>query len=321
MSSLKREPLEFDDDDEDDMIDDDDEDDVAMDATMALPPMSSSDVSDLSMKVEPDSGAMESELRPAVRTAPPQAVQSGGRSSRRKPAAPQWVNPEWQEVADVGGIRGVGAGSREEKREVIINGVCVMQTDAPFSGSNTGVGVGSSASPGNVIEDEEEEEEDEEDGPVDHTVVGGDEGQELGSGREEDEPMDESGGGEGQGVENLEAQSTDRTGGVDEELVTAESPRRPCRSDDGVGGGDEEVGKGVESDEDPSSAREDRIGGPLMSDSGCADERGVSCVEGSSKRSTEMRDDDDEAAMDESLEKLQKRMKREEEEEEEDWEF
>lgn len=34
------------------------------------------------------------------------------RSSRRKPAAPQWVNPDWQ-----------------EESEVIINGVCVMQTD------------------------------------------------------------------------------------------------------------------------------------------------------------------------------------------------
>lgn len=34
------------------------------------------------------------------------------RSSRRKPAAPQWVNPDWQ-----------------EESEVIINGVCIMQTD------------------------------------------------------------------------------------------------------------------------------------------------------------------------------------------------
>nr|XP_018911526.1 PREDICTED: homeobox protein cut isoform X2 [Bemisia tabaci] len=33
-------------------------------------------------------------------------------SSRRKPVAPQWVNPDWQ-----------------EESEVIINGVCVMQTD------------------------------------------------------------------------------------------------------------------------------------------------------------------------------------------------
>ncbi|XP_069979831.1 homeobox protein cut isoform X32 [Penaeus vannamei] len=39
------------------------------------------------------------------------------RTSRRKPAAPQWVNPSWAS----------GEGGKE--REVIINGVCVMQTD------------------------------------------------------------------------------------------------------------------------------------------------------------------------------------------------
>lgn len=39
------------------------------------------------------------------------------RSSRRKPAAPQWVNPEWQEE------------KKNLENEVIINGVCVMQTD------------------------------------------------------------------------------------------------------------------------------------------------------------------------------------------------
>ncbi|RXG71097.1 Homeobox protein cut [Armadillidium vulgare] len=38
-------------------------------------------------------------------------------SSRRKPAAPQWVNPSW------------AVGNGEKEREVIINGVCVMQTD------------------------------------------------------------------------------------------------------------------------------------------------------------------------------------------------
>lgn len=44
--------------------------------------------------------------------APPGPPRSS--SSRRKPAAPQWVNPDWQEAKD---------------KEVIINGVCVMQTD------------------------------------------------------------------------------------------------------------------------------------------------------------------------------------------------
>lgn len=39
------------------------------------------------------------------------------RSSRRKPAAPQWVNPSW------------ATGDSSKEREVIINGVCVMQTD------------------------------------------------------------------------------------------------------------------------------------------------------------------------------------------------
>jgi len=42
---------------------------------------------------------------------------SSSRPSRRKPAAPQWVNPEWQEEKP------------KPEGEVIINGVCVMQTD------------------------------------------------------------------------------------------------------------------------------------------------------------------------------------------------
>lgn len=46
----------------------------------------------------------------AVPEVTPSIIES--RSSRRKPAAPQWVNPDWQ-----------------EESEVIINGVCVMQTD------------------------------------------------------------------------------------------------------------------------------------------------------------------------------------------------
>lgn len=50
--------------------------------------------------------------------APAPNQQQGGRSSRRKPAAPQWVNPEWQDEKEK-----TSAGD-----EVIINGVCVMQT-------------------------------------------------------------------------------------------------------------------------------------------------------------------------------------------------
>lgn len=41
----------------------------------------------------------------------------GGRSSRRKPAAPQWVNPDWQDEKP------------RNPDEVIINGVCVMRSD------------------------------------------------------------------------------------------------------------------------------------------------------------------------------------------------
>lgn len=44
------------------------------------------------------------------------------RSSRRKPAAPQWVNPEWQD-------EGKDTGKAPTGDEVIINGVCVMQTE------------------------------------------------------------------------------------------------------------------------------------------------------------------------------------------------
>ncbi|XP_059622162.1 homeobox protein cut isoform X4 [Phlebotomus argentipes] len=58
----------------------------------------------------------------------PVAVQaSSARSSRRKPAAPQWVNPDWQDDKKPP----AAGGPREE--EVIINGVCVMQQAADYS--------------------------------------------------------------------------------------------------------------------------------------------------------------------------------------------
>lgn len=53
------------------------------------------------------------------------AIQS--RTSRRKPAAPQWVNPVWQDDK-----KPAGAINRAEE-EVIINGVCVMQQAADYS--------------------------------------------------------------------------------------------------------------------------------------------------------------------------------------------
>ncbi|XP_055698628.1 homeobox protein cut isoform X7 [Phlebotomus papatasi] len=59
----------------------------------------------------------------------PVAIQaSSARSSRRKPAAPQWVNPDWQDDKKPPTAAGT---TREE--EVIINGVCVMQQAADYS--------------------------------------------------------------------------------------------------------------------------------------------------------------------------------------------
>lgn len=61
------------------------------------------------------------------------------RTNRRKPAAPQWVNPDWQ-----------------EEPEVIINGVCVMQTDDYNDRGREGETVRVDPTP--VMEEEEEEE-------------------------------------------------------------------------------------------------------------------------------------------------------------------
>ncbi|XP_038217347.1 homeobox protein cut-like [Zerene cesonia] len=47
----------------------------------------------------------------------PKAASAPARSSRRKPAAPQWVNPDWQDDKP------------RRPDEVIINGVCVMRSD------------------------------------------------------------------------------------------------------------------------------------------------------------------------------------------------
>ncbi|XP_045503774.1 homeobox protein cut isoform X5 [Colias croceus] len=47
----------------------------------------------------------------------PKATSTPARSSRRKPAAPQWVNPDWQDDKP------------RNPDEVIINGVCVMRSD------------------------------------------------------------------------------------------------------------------------------------------------------------------------------------------------
>ncbi|CAG9861209.1 unnamed protein product [Phyllotreta striolata] len=89
MSSLKREPGDFDE-------DDDVESNVGSE----------------------DSNMSTGSLRGAVKVEPKEVPPNQGRSSRRKPAAPQWVNPNWEEEKEK-----ASAGD-----EVIINGVCVMQT-------------------------------------------------------------------------------------------------------------------------------------------------------------------------------------------------
>jgi homeobox protein cut-like len=87
MTSLKREPGDFDDDDD----------------------------------VESNVGSEDSNLSTGslLKAEPKEAPVNQGRSSRRKPAAPQWVNPDWQDTDK----------DKPTGDEVIINGVCVMQTE------------------------------------------------------------------------------------------------------------------------------------------------------------------------------------------------
>uniref|UniRef100_A0A6P7FNG3 LOW QUALITY PROTEIN: homeobox protein cut-like n=1 Tax=Diabrotica virgifera virgifera TaxID=50390 RepID=A0A6P7FNG3_DIAVI len=89
MPSLKREPGDYDD-------DDDVESNVGSE----------------------DSNMSGGSLHGEVKTEPKELPTNQGRTSRRKPAAPQWVNPNWEEEKEK-----VNTGD-----EVIINGVCVMQT-------------------------------------------------------------------------------------------------------------------------------------------------------------------------------------------------
>lgn len=90
MTSLKREPGDY-----------DDEDDVE---------------SNVGSEDSNMSGSLHGEVKVEPKETP---VQNQGRSSRRKPAAPQWVNPEWQDEKE----------TKQTGDEVIINGVCVMQTE------------------------------------------------------------------------------------------------------------------------------------------------------------------------------------------------
>ncbi|GLH04663.1 Homeobox protein cut [Gryllus bimaculatus] len=101
MSGLKREP------------DFEDEEDVDSNVGSEDSNMSSSSLRETTVKKE------------STVVLPPTIGPGAGRSSRRKPAAPQWVNPEWQEVSGA-----VEEGKEKSgDKEVIINGVCVMQTD------------------------------------------------------------------------------------------------------------------------------------------------------------------------------------------------
>ena len=105
MGGLKREPTDY-------------EDEEDAESNMGS---EDSNLSSSSLRESSTSAAVKKESS----VIPPTA----GRSSRRKPAAPQWVNPEWQEAVVTETGKDKPPGNRGEK-EVIINGVCVMQATA-----------------------------------------------------------------------------------------------------------------------------------------------------------------------------------------------
>lgn len=74
-----------------------------------------------------DSNLSNGSIHGAVKVEPKEIPASQGRSSRRKPAAPQWVNPNWEEEKE----------KTNNGDEVIINGVCVMQTADDFARRNS----------------------------------------------------------------------------------------------------------------------------------------------------------------------------------------
>lgn len=74
------------------------------------------------------------------------AIQSNVRSSRRKPAAPQWLNPMWQDdkkgSSNANNSDAPNATNRPPADdEVIINGVCVMQQNNDFDDDESTVRV------------------------------------------------------------------------------------------------------------------------------------------------------------------------------------
>ncbi|XP_066153807.1 homeobox protein cut isoform X2 [Euwallacea fornicatus] len=109
MTSLKREPTEF-----------EDEDDVESNA--------GSEDSNNSGSLQDDPKNVSKEAN--ISSANPHQ----GRSSRRKPAAPMWVNPHWEEEKN--SHQGQEKATTNQD-EVIINGVCVMQTDDNYTPRRT----------------------------------------------------------------------------------------------------------------------------------------------------------------------------------------
>ncbi|CAH1118355.1 unnamed protein product [Phaedon cochleariae] len=77
--------------------------------------------------VESNVGSEDSNISAgSLKEEPKEVPSSQGRSSRRKPVAPQWVNPNWEEEKD----------KPSTGDEVIINGVCVMQTGDDYGRRN-----------------------------------------------------------------------------------------------------------------------------------------------------------------------------------------
>ncbi|KAG5894191.1 hypothetical protein JTB14_037755 [Gonioctena quinquepunctata] len=73
-----------------------------------------------------DSNISGGSLHGELKVEPKEIPTNQGRSSRRKPVAPQWVNPNWEEEKE----------KPNTGDEVIINGVCVMQTGDDYGRRN-----------------------------------------------------------------------------------------------------------------------------------------------------------------------------------------
>lgn len=92
-----------------------------LDLTLKREPGDYDDDDDVESNVGSEDSNLSGSLHGEVKVEPKETpiANNQGRSSRRKPAAPQWVNPEWQDEKE----------KPPTGDEVIINGVCVMQTE------------------------------------------------------------------------------------------------------------------------------------------------------------------------------------------------